>query len=74
MSLPLCIQIVCLEFSLAFRHIISVVMPVKAVCVLGNSSSGVQGTLLLEQKSQEAPVVIKGEISGLAPGKLSKIF
>ncbi|XP_075245735.1 superoxide dismutase [Cu-Zn]-like [Convolutriloba macropyga] len=44
-------------------------MPVKAVCVLGNSSSGVQGTLLLEQKSQEAPVVIKGEISGLAPGK-----
>ena len=35
----------------------------------GSSSNGVQGTPLLEQKSHDVPVVIKGEISGLAPGK-----
>jgi len=44
-------------------------MPVRAVCVLGNSSTGVQGSLELTQEGQQSPVVIKGEISGLAPGK-----
>ncbi len=44
-------------------------MPVKAVCILGNSSTGVQGTLSFEQECANAPVKITGSVSGLEPGQ-----
>ena len=50
------------------KNLTSSAMPVKAVCVLGNSSTGVQGTITFEQESQTSAVVLKGEISGLTPG------
>ncbi len=43
-------------------------MPVKAICVLGNSSTGVQGALEFVQDAPNSPVKITGQVSGLEPG------
>lgn len=41
-------------------------MPVKAVCVL---KGDVSGTVFFDQKDAKSPVVVSGEVSGLAKGK-----
>ncbi|KAM6985350.1 superoxide dismutase [Cu-Zn] [Aplochiton taeniatus] len=43
-------------------------MVLKAVCVLKGTGE-VTGTVHFEQESPTAPVTVKGEISGLAPGQ-----
>ena len=43
-------------------------MPVKAVCVLGNSTAGVQGTLTFTQEAPDQTVSVQGTVSGLTPG------
>ncbi|XP_014357075.1 superoxide dismutase [Cu-Zn] [Papilio machaon] len=41
-------------------------MPTKAVCVLNGD---VKGTVFFTQENDKAPVVVTGEVSGLAKGK-----
>ncbi|KAG0256655.1 hypothetical protein BG011_004382 [Mortierella polycephala] len=44
-------------------------MTVKAVCVFRSNEKNVSGTIHFTQENEAAPVHVKAELAGLAPGK-----
>jgi Cu-Zn family superoxide dismutase len=43
-------------------------MTVKAVCVFRSNDKNVTGTIHFTQENEAAPVHVKAELAGLAPG------